>query len=78
VVTSPALGLLVPPRKVEALAEALVSAATTPYDPQAVARLAPSPSWDESANQLYRSLLRALETRASRQLERSCDQPQVA
>jgi glycosyltransferase involved in cell wall biosynthesis len=78
VVTNESQGVLVPPRDIAALARALSVVATTPYDSEAVARLAPSPSWDESAKLLHASLLRALEERASAELERIQDRPQVA
>ena len=70
--------MLVPPRDVAALAAALSEAVATPYDAGAVARLAPSPSWDESAGLLHRSLLGALSARASAELERIHDRTQVA
>ena len=64
VVTSEALGALVPPRDPAALAAALRVAVATPYDPDAVARALPNPTWAGSAELLHRSLLSALEVRA--------------
>jgi glycosyltransferase involved in cell wall biosynthesis len=64
VVTSEVFGELVPPRDQRALAAALGRAIVTPYDPVAVSEALPTPSWQGSAELLYRSLLFALETRA--------------
>jgi teichuronic acid biosynthesis glycosyltransferase TuaC len=78
VVTSDVLGILVPPREPQALAAALTAAMATPYDPEAIARLSPTPSWDESASLLHSSLLSALEARASATFERVEGETQVA
>jgi glycosyltransferase involved in cell wall biosynthesis len=58
VITSAALGELVPPRDPEALARALASALAQPYDPAVLAAAAPG-GWDDSAARLYQVLLAA-------------------
>jgi glycosyltransferase involved in cell wall biosynthesis len=62
VITSPALGELVPPRDAAALAEALGRSLDTPYDPAAVAAAAPG-GWDTSAARLYEVLSAAARKR---------------
>jgi teichuronic acid biosynthesis glycosyltransferase TuaC len=62
VITSPAQGELVPPRDPEALARALIHAATESYDPAAVSGSAPG-GWDDSAARLYQVLLAAARKR---------------
>jgi hypothetical protein len=62
VITSPAQGELVPPRDPEALAQALIHAATQSYDPAAVSGSAPG-GWDDSAARLYQVLLAAARKR---------------
>jgi len=58
-ITSPTLGSLVPPKNPEALADALVQAVQTPYDPAEVARLGARGGWAASAAALYDVLLSA-------------------
>jgi glycosyltransferase involved in cell wall biosynthesis len=62
VVTSPALGELVPARDPVALARALEQALAQPYDAAAVAAAAPG-GWEESAAHLYQVLLAAARKR---------------
>jgi glycosyltransferase involved in cell wall biosynthesis len=57
-ITSPILGTLVPPKDPEALADALVQALRTPYDPAEVARLGARGGWAASAAALH-DVLRA-------------------
>ena len=52
-ITSDALGALVPPRDPKALAVALAHALATPYDPDEVARLGARGGWDASAAALH-------------------------
>jgi glycosyltransferase involved in cell wall biosynthesis len=58
-ITSPVLGALVPPKHVEALADALVIALRTPYDPAEVARLGARGGWAASAKALHDVLVAA-------------------
>ncbi len=58
-ITSPALGTLVPPRDPEALAGALVQALRTSYDPTEVARLGARGGWAASAAALHDVLVAA-------------------
>jgi teichuronic acid biosynthesis glycosyltransferase TuaC len=62
VITSPALGELVPPRDPKALAAALLAALAEPYDPAALSVSAPG-GWDDSAARLYQVLLAAARKR---------------
>jgi len=62
VVTSPALGALVPARDPLALSRALVEALGQPYDPLAVSAAAPG-GWDDSAARLHAVLLAAARKR---------------
>jgi teichuronic acid biosynthesis glycosyltransferase TuaC len=62
-VTSEALGELVPPRAVEALSAALSRAADAPSDPDEIARLGARGTWDESALRLLDSLEAARRSR---------------
>ena len=62
-ITSPVLGALVPPKDVDALADALVMALRTPYDPEAVAKLGARGGWSASAAALYAVLERAVTSR---------------
>jgi glycosyltransferase involved in cell wall biosynthesis len=66
VVTSDALGMLVPPRDIQALAHALAQALSTPYEPEAVSAGLDAPDWQGSAERLHASLLMAVESRVSR------------
>lgn len=59
-ITSPALGELVPARDVDALAAALGRAAVTPYDPVEVARQGARGGWDASAAALHDVLAAAV------------------
>lgn len=59
-ITSPLLGELVPPREPGALAEALLRAAATPYDPAAVAAAGARGGWDASAAALEAVLAEAV------------------
>lgn len=59
VVTSDAIGLLVPPRDASSLARALVDAAYSAYDPEAIARVAPG-DWADSAAALHGALSAAV------------------
>jgi teichuronic acid biosynthesis glycosyltransferase TuaC len=59
-ITQPALGALVPSQQPEALAEALVQALQTPYDPAEVARLGARGGWAASAAALHAVLLAAI------------------
>ncbi len=58
-ITSATLGALVPPRQVDALADALVIALGTPYDPAEVARLGARGGWAASAAALHAVLVAA-------------------
>jgi teichuronic acid biosynthesis glycosyltransferase TuaC len=78
IVTSDELGRLVPPREPQQLAAALVASLAAPYEPEAVARLSPTPSWDESAKLLHSSLLSALEARARATFEQVEGETQAA
>jgi glycosyltransferase involved in cell wall biosynthesis len=78
VVTSPELGTLVAPRDIEALARALATAVSTPYEPETIASALPTPSWQGSARLLHGSLLAALEARARLSLEPARGQAQAA
>jgi glycosyltransferase involved in cell wall biosynthesis len=60
VVSEPALGELVPAREPAALAAALVSAASTSYDPADIARRGARGGWDESAAKLAATLEKAV------------------
>jgi teichuronic acid biosynthesis glycosyltransferase TuaC len=62
-ITSPLLGTLVPPKDADALADALVIALRTPYDPAAVADLGARGGWSASAAALYAVLERAVASR---------------
>ena len=62
-ITSPTLGALVPPRDPDALADALVVALRTPYDPAEVARLGARGGWAASASALHAVLARAAKVR---------------
>jgi glycosyltransferase involved in cell wall biosynthesis len=64
VMTSPRLGLLVPPKDPVALAEALARAAVEPYDPADLTSAAPH-GWAESAAQLHATLAAAASERAA-------------
>ena len=57
-ITSAKLGALVPPKNVEALADAIVMALQTPYDPAEVARLGARGGWAASAAALHAVLQR--------------------
>jgi glycosyltransferase involved in cell wall biosynthesis len=59
-ITSPALGALVPARDPAALAAALTRAADTPYDPAEVARLGARGGWEASADALHAVLADAV------------------
>jgi teichuronic acid biosynthesis glycosyltransferase TuaC len=59
-ITSPLLGALVPPKNIDALADALVMALRTQYDPVAVAQLGARGGWAASAAALYAVLERAV------------------
>lgn len=59
VMTSPALGRMVPAQRPDLLAEALVATLREPYEPADVVREAGSQSWEDSARLLLASLLRA-------------------
>ena len=63
-ITSDALGTLVPPRDTAALAAALAHALATPYDPDAVAALGARGGWDASAAALHAALHAAVATGA--------------
>jgi teichuronic acid biosynthesis glycosyltransferase TuaC len=78
IVTSEELGRLVPPREPQALAAALVASVSAPYDADAIARLSPTPSWEESAKLLHSSLLSALEARARETFEQVEGETQAA
>jgi glycosyltransferase involved in cell wall biosynthesis len=58
-VTSHALGVLVPPRDIDALADALMTALREPYDPAEVARLGARGGWAASAAALHAVLVAA-------------------
>jgi glycosyltransferase involved in cell wall biosynthesis len=60
VINSDALGLLVNPRDVPALAAAIERLLSEPYDPVSVAKAASVPDWDTSALHLHQSLSAAL------------------
>jgi glycosyltransferase involved in cell wall biosynthesis len=59
-ISSPALGELVPPREPERLAAALERALDAPFDPEAVARLGARQGWDENAARLEGVLREAI------------------
>ncbi|WP_434045821.1 MULTISPECIES: glycosyltransferase family 4 protein [Sorangium] len=59
VLSSPALGELVAPGDLPALAEAMSRAAYTPYDPERIVSLAGCTGWDESARAFYNAILAA-------------------
>lgn len=59
-ITSPALGALVPPRDPDALADALAREAAAPYDPDEVARQGARGGWDASAAALHDVLAAAV------------------
>jgi len=61
VIDSDALGTLVNPRDVPALAGAIEEALASVYDPAAVAATAAVPDWETSARRLHRSLMDAVE-----------------
>jgi len=61
------LGVLVPPRDVNALASALETALATDYDPNSISAALERPDWDGSARLLHESLLSALASRATRE-----------
>ena len=63
-ITSPALGTLVPARDPDTLAKALVDALRTPYDPHEVARLGARGGWAASAAALHDVLASATVTAA--------------
>ncbi len=58
-------GMLVPPRDVAALGDALVRTLTTSHDAAAISTALERPDWTTSAGLLYASLLRALGSTAS-------------
>jgi glycosyltransferase involved in cell wall biosynthesis len=58
-ITSAILGALVPPKDIDALADAIVMALKTPYDPTEVARLGARGGWAASAAALHAVLQRA-------------------
>jgi len=60
VVSTDAAGVLVPPRNPEALAKAMWSVLSQPYDPASVVGAVRNPDWHESAAMLHESLGRAL------------------
>lgn len=66
-VVSDELGILVPPRDVPALAQALETALATSYDPHAISAKLERPDWDGSARLLHESLLSAVVGRATRE-----------
>jgi len=57
-ITSPVLGALVPPKDVDALADAIIMALQTPYDPADVAKLGARGGWAASAAALHAVLER--------------------
>jgi teichuronic acid biosynthesis glycosyltransferase TuaC len=59
VITSDALGILVPPKDPAALAVAIEGALSQDYDPDAVSAALGAPDWPESARRLHRSLVNA-------------------
>jgi glycosyltransferase involved in cell wall biosynthesis len=59
-ITDPTLGTLVPPRAPEALADAIVAALRTPYDPAKVAELGARGGWEASAAALHAVLAQAV------------------
>lgn len=61
------LGILVPPRDVPALAQALQTALATSYDPLTISANLERPDWDGSARLLHESLLSAVVGRATRE-----------
>jgi len=67
VLTSPTLGVLVPPRDSAALAAALSDALGASYDPAAVAATAHVPDWERSASLLHQSLQTAVAERREEQ-----------
>jgi glycosyltransferase involved in cell wall biosynthesis len=61
------LGILVPPRNIALLANALESALATSYEPERISAALDRPDWDGSARLLFESLRSALGSRASRE-----------
>lgn len=66
ILTSEALGALVPPRDVDALAHALAAALMTGYEPEAVSALLAAPDWSVSAEGLHASLCLAVESQSKK------------
>lgn len=66
ILTSEALGILVPPRDVDALAHGLAAALATSYEPEAVSALLDAPDWSTSAEGLYASLCLAVESQSKK------------
>jgi glycosyltransferase involved in cell wall biosynthesis len=62
-ITSPTLGTLVPPGDPDALADALVAAVRSSYDPDEVARLGARGGWAASASALHAVLAEAAKVR---------------
>jgi glycosyltransferase involved in cell wall biosynthesis len=65
VITSPALGELVPPHDVPALEAALERAADATYDSTTVAAAASRQGWDDSAARLHAVLERVVAARTA-------------
>jgi glycosyltransferase involved in cell wall biosynthesis len=65
IVTSETLGVLVPPKRPTELASALERVLSSEGDPELISRSLPNGDWEQSARALHRSLLSALEARAS-------------
>jgi glycosyltransferase involved in cell wall biosynthesis len=64
VITSDALGVLVPPKDPAALAVAIEGALSQDYDADSVSAALAAPDWPESARRLHRSLVNACASNA--------------